>query len=85
MGRPTCRSRSELGEPTGSGRGVLAASQQDASHHLLLLLLSVCLPFPAGIFIFIWLVVLYYPKTKEAAGSLSHIIRHDKITTVSQD
>ncbi|KAM6065287.1 adhesion G protein-coupled receptor G3 isoform 2-T2 [Theristicus caerulescens] len=38
-----------------------------------------------GIFIFIWLVVLYYPKTKEMAGSLSHIIRHDKNTTVSQD
>ncbi|XP_054696747.1 adhesion G protein-coupled receptor G3 isoform X1 [Grus americana] len=38
-----------------------------------------------GIFIFIWLVVLYYPKTKETTGSLSHIIRHDKTTTVSQD
>ncbi|XP_049662511.1 adhesion G protein-coupled receptor G3-like isoform X3 [Accipiter gentilis] len=38
-----------------------------------------------GFFIFIWLVVLYYPKTKEIAGSLSHIIRHDKTTTVSQD
>ncbi|XP_074769674.1 adhesion G protein-coupled receptor G3 [Athene noctua] len=38
-----------------------------------------------GIFIFIWLVVLYYPKTKEITGSLSHIIRHDKTTTVSQD
>ncbi|NXF69772.1 AGRG3 protein, partial [Ciccaba nigrolineata] len=37
-----------------------------------------------GIFIFIWLVVLYYPKTKEITGSLSHIIRHDKTTTVSQ-
>ncbi|NXX55517.1 AGRG3 protein, partial [Scopus umbretta] len=37
-----------------------------------------------GIFIFIWLVVLYYPKT-ETTGSLSHIMRHDKITTVSQD
>ncbi|NWW85068.1 AGRG3 protein, partial [Rhynochetos jubatus] len=38
-----------------------------------------------GIFIFIWLVVLYYPKTKETAGSLTHIIRHDKTATVSQD
>ncbi|NXJ96013.1 AGRG3 protein, partial [Corythaixoides concolor] len=38
-----------------------------------------------GIFIFIWLVVLYYPKTKETTGSLSHIIRHDKTTTASQD
>ncbi|NWI69468.1 AGRG3 protein, partial [Todus mexicanus] len=38
-----------------------------------------------GIFIFIWLVVLYYPKTKETTGSLSNIIRHDKTTTVSQD
>ncbi|XP_054057450.1 adhesion G protein-coupled receptor G3 isoform X1 [Rissa tridactyla] len=38
-----------------------------------------------GIFIFIWLVVLYYPKTKETTGSLSHIIRHDKTATVSQD
>ncbi|NWW09008.1 AGRG3 protein, partial [Oreocharis arfaki] len=28
-----------------------------------------------GIFIFIWLVVLYYPKTKETTGSLSYIIR----------
>ncbi|NXM66092.1 AGRG3 protein, partial [Serilophus lunatus] len=37
-----------------------------------------------GIFIFIWLVVLYYPKTKETTGSLSYIIRHDKNTTVSQ-
>ncbi|NXH75136.1 AGRG3 protein, partial [Hydrobates tethys] len=36
-----------------------------------------------GIFIFIWLVVLYYPKTKETAGSLSHIIRHDKTITAS--
>lgn len=51
----------------------------------LLLLLSVCLPFPAGIFIFIWLIVLYYPKTKETTGSLSYIIRHDKTTTASQD
>ncbi|NXW88574.1 AGRG3 protein, partial [Alopecoenas beccarii] len=38
-----------------------------------------------GIFIFIWLVALYYPKTKETAGSLSHIIKHDKTTTASQD
>ncbi|NXY16765.1 AGRG3 protein, partial [Atrichornis clamosus] len=38
-----------------------------------------------GIFIFIWLVVLYYPKTKETTGSLSYIIRHDKTTTGSQD
>ncbi|XP_027541103.1 adhesion G protein-coupled receptor G3 [Neopelma chrysocephalum] len=38
-----------------------------------------------GIFIFIWLVILYYPKTKETTGSLSHIIRHDKNTTVSQE
>ncbi|NWU25548.1 AGRG3 protein, partial [Dyaphorophyia castanea] len=37
-----------------------------------------------GIFIFIWLVILYYPKTKETTGSLSYIIRHDKTTTVSQ-
>ncbi|NWR04554.1 AGRG3 protein, partial [Paradoxornis webbianus] len=37
-----------------------------------------------GIFIFIWLVILYYPKTKEATGSLSYIIRHDKNTTASQ-
>ncbi|XP_063266427.1 adhesion G protein-coupled receptor G3 isoform X2 [Prinia subflava] len=38
-----------------------------------------------GIFIFIWLVILYYPKTKEPTGSLSYIIRHDKTTTASQD
>ncbi|NXY06677.1 AGRG3 protein, partial [Pteruthius melanotis] len=38
-----------------------------------------------GIFILIWLVVLYYPKTKETTGSLSYIIRHDKTTTASQD
>uniref|UniRef100_A0A8B9J2V2 Adhesion G protein-coupled receptor G3 n=1 Tax=Amazona collaria TaxID=241587 RepID=A0A8B9J2V2_9PSIT len=38
-----------------------------------------------GIFIFIWLVVLYYPKVKETVGSFSHIIRHDKATTASQD
>jgi len=59
-------------------------SRQDASHHLLLLL-SVYLPFPAGTFIFIWLVVLYYPKMKETTGSLSHIVRHDKTNTVSQE
>ncbi|XP_061225048.1 adhesion G protein-coupled receptor G3 isoform X3 [Neopsephotus bourkii] len=38
-----------------------------------------------GIFIFIWLVVLYYPKAKETVGSFSHIIRPDKATTASQD
>ncbi|XP_048172773.1 adhesion G protein-coupled receptor G3-like isoform X5 [Corvus hawaiiensis] len=38
-----------------------------------------------GIFIFIWLVILYYPKTKETTGSLSYITRHDKTTTASQD
>ncbi|NXP60213.1 AGRG3 protein, partial [Chloropsis cyanopogon] len=38
-----------------------------------------------GIFIFIWLVILYYPKTKETTGSLSNIIRHDKTITASQD
>ncbi|NXD73504.1 AGRG3 protein, partial [Eolophus roseicapillus] len=38
-----------------------------------------------GIFIFVWLVVLYYPKAKETIGSFSHIIRHDKATTASQD
>ncbi|NXB82696.1 AGRG3 protein, partial [Donacobius atricapilla] len=38
-----------------------------------------------GTFIFIWLVILYYPKTKETTGSLSYIIRHDKTTTASQD
>ncbi|KAF4802421.1 adhesion G protein-coupled receptor G3 [Turdus rufiventris] len=38
-----------------------------------------------GIFIFIWLVVLYYPKTRETTGSLSYIIRHDKTITASQD
>ncbi|RMC09227.1 hypothetical protein DUI87_14235 [Hirundo rustica rustica] len=38
-----------------------------------------------GIFIFIWLVILYYPKTKETTGSLSYIVRHDKTTTASQD
>ncbi|NXA73308.1 AGRG3 protein, partial [Thryothorus ludovicianus] len=37
-----------------------------------------------GVFIFIWLVILYYPKTKETSGSLSYIIRHDKNTTASQ-
>lgn len=64
---------------------VAGKRRQHASHRLLLLLLSVCPRFSAGFFIFIWLVVLYYPKTKEIAGSLSHIIRHDKTTTVSQD
>ncbi|NWV35793.1 AGRG3 protein, partial [Grantiella picta] len=38
-----------------------------------------------GIFIFMWLVVLYYPKTKETPGSLSYIIKHEKSTTTSQD
>ncbi|KFQ28425.1 putative G-protein coupled receptor 97, partial [Merops nubicus] len=36
-----------------------------------------------GIFIFVWLVVLYYPKMKETTGSVSHITTHDKTTTVS--
>ncbi|XP_067158943.1 adhesion G protein-coupled receptor G3 [Apteryx mantelli] len=38
-----------------------------------------------GLFIFIWLVVLYSPKKEETTGSSSHIIRNDKTTTVSQD
>ncbi|NXA53028.1 AGRG3 protein, partial [Nothocercus julius] len=38
-----------------------------------------------GLFIFIWLVVLYYPKREEIAGSSSNTIRNDKNTTVSQD
>ncbi|NWW80635.1 AGRG3 protein, partial [Climacteris rufus] len=38
-----------------------------------------------GIFIFIWLVVLYYPKTRETTGSLSYIIRHDRTTPASQE
>ncbi|KAI1235544.1 hypothetical protein IHE44_0002423 [Lamprotornis superbus] len=38
-----------------------------------------------GIFIFIWLVVLYYPKTRETTGSLSYIIRHEKTPTAPQD
>ncbi|NXG01053.1 AGRG3 protein, partial [Sakesphorus luctuosus] len=37
-----------------------------------------------AIFIFIWLVVLYYPRMKETNGSLSHIIRHEKTTAASQ-
>ncbi|KGL79154.1 putative G-protein coupled receptor 97, partial [Tinamus guttatus] len=37
-----------------------------------------------GLFIFIWLVVLYYPKKEEIAGSSSNTIRNDKNTSVSQ-
>ncbi|NXA66088.1 AGRG3 protein, partial [Mohoua ochrocephala] len=49
------------------------------------LYLSTILNSLQGIFIFVWLVILYYPKTKETSGSLSYIIRHDKTTTASQD
>ncbi|NXH85002.1 AGRG3 protein, partial [Edolisoma coerulescens] len=49
------------------------------------LYLSTILNSLQGIFIFLWLVILYYPKTKETTGSLSYIIRHDKTTTASQD
>ncbi|KAM8799433.1 LOW QUALITY PROTEIN: adhesion G protein-coupled receptor G3-like [Eudromia elegans] len=38
-----------------------------------------------GLFIFIWLVVLYCPKKEEMAGSSSNTIRIDKTPTVSQD
>ncbi|KAM9289546.1 LOW QUALITY PROTEIN: adhesion G protein-coupled receptor G3 [Morus bassanus] len=38
-----------------------------------------------GIFIFVWLVILCCLKTKETTGSLSHTIRHNKTTTVSQN
>nr|XP_009664357.1 PREDICTED: probable G-protein coupled receptor 97 [Struthio camelus australis] len=38
-----------------------------------------------GLFIFIWLVVLYYPKKEEIVGFSSHITRNDKTTIVSQD
>ncbi|KAM9227973.1 LOW QUALITY PROTEIN: adhesion G protein-coupled receptor G3 [Leptosomus discolor] len=39
-----------------------------------------------GIIIFIWLVILYYLKTKETTGCLSHIMtQNDKTATVSQD
>lgn len=83
-GEPSGRNGSELAERPRSGSEVPAASRQDAPHHLLLLL-SVCLPSPAGIFIFVWLVVLYRPKVEETTGSLSRVFRLDKTTTVSQD
>ncbi|XP_031471087.1 adhesion G protein-coupled receptor G3 isoform X1 [Phasianus colchicus] len=37
-----------------------------------------------GVFIFIWLVVLYYPRVEETSSSLSHIVRNDKTMAVSQ-
>ncbi|NXW41869.1 AGRG3 protein, partial [Nyctiprogne leucopyga] len=49
-----------------------------------LYLFTILNSFQGRFFIFIWLVILYYPKTKESTGSLSHIIKHDKTTTVSQ-
>lgn len=42
------------------------------------------LPSPAGVFIFIWLVVLYYPRAEETSSSLSHIVRNDRTMAVSQ-
>ncbi|NXL92819.1 AGRG3 protein, partial [Alectura lathami] len=37
-----------------------------------------------GVFIFIWLVILYYPKAGETTGSLSNITRNDRTMAVSQ-
>uniref|UniRef100_A0A8C2TLA5 Adhesion G protein-coupled receptor G1 n=1 Tax=Coturnix japonica TaxID=93934 RepID=A0A8C2TLA5_COTJA len=37
-----------------------------------------------GVFIFIWLVVLYYPRAVETSSSLSHIVRNDRTMAVSQ-
>ncbi|NXC50707.1 AGRG3 protein, partial [Penelope pileata] len=37
-----------------------------------------------GVFIFIWLVILYYPRAEETTGSLSHITRNDRTMAVSQ-
>ncbi|XP_048815010.1 adhesion G protein-coupled receptor G3 [Lagopus muta] len=37
-----------------------------------------------GVFIFVWLVVLYYPRAEETSSSLSHIVRNDKTMAVSQ-
>eukprot|EP00076_Gallus_gallus_P025318 XP_015147821.1 adhesion G protein-coupled receptor G3 [Gallus gallus] len=37
-----------------------------------------------GVFIFIWLVVLYYPRAEETSSSLSHIVRNDRTMAVSQ-
>ncbi|POI27215.1 hypothetical protein CIB84_009035 [Bambusicola thoracicus] len=37
-----------------------------------------------GVFIFIWLVLLYYPRAEETSSSLSHIVRNDRTMAVSQ-
>ncbi|OXB58518.1 hypothetical protein ASZ78_009083 [Callipepla squamata] len=37
-----------------------------------------------GVFIFVWLVVLYYPKAEDTSSSLAHIVRNDRTMAVSQ-
>ncbi|NXJ13570.1 AGRG3 protein, partial [Odontophorus gujanensis] len=37
-----------------------------------------------GVFIFIWLVVLYYPRAEDTSSSLAHIVRNDRTVAVSQ-
>ncbi|NXI66285.1 AGRG3 protein, partial [Anseranas semipalmata] len=49
-----------------------------------MLYLSAILNSLQGLFIFIWLVVLYYPKAEETTSSLSHITRNNKTVAVSQ-
>ncbi|XP_047924909.2 uncharacterized protein [Anser cygnoides] len=49
-----------------------------------ILYLSTILNSLQGLFIFIWLVVLYYPKMEETTNSLSHIIRNDRTVAGSQ-
>ncbi|XP_040426814.1 adhesion G protein-coupled receptor G3 isoform X2 [Cygnus olor] len=49
-----------------------------------MLYLSAILNSLQGLFIFIWLVVLYYPKMEETTNSLSHIMRNDRTVAGSQ-
>ncbi|XP_068549488.1 adhesion G protein-coupled receptor G3 [Anas acuta] len=54
------------------------------SSSVLMLYLSAILNSLQGLFIFIWLVVLYYPKMEETTSSLSHITKNDRTMAVSQ-
>lgn len=77
---------SRVTPPMGPSRQCCAVQrlEKHPEEPLPLPMLSVLLPSPAGLFIFIWLVVLYYPKMEETTSSLSHITKNDRTMAVSQ-
>lgn len=79
-------SGSRVTQPKGPSHQCCAVQrlEKHPEEPLSLPLLSVLLPSPAGLFIFIWLVVLYYPKMEETTSSLSHITKNDRTMAVSQ-